>query len=158
LKTRNLEKRVKEVPSGKRRKTSKKRNETIKNMKIGKVMFYTSFFPQFTYWRAGPWTVEVEERKIPRTMSTQHPDNVNLPEWSQDQLSDGNRRSLRGILPFTKTLVAKKSCGISEGEKTWTTRVSCAKLLSNYLGLLLRKHSSQKDIYLHLPASQNPTI
>ncbi|MCW4006113.1 MAG: phosphoenolpyruvate carboxylase [Candidatus Bathyarchaeota archaeon] len=29
------------------------------------------------------------ERKIPRTMSTQHPDNVNVPEWSKEDVIDG---------------------------------------------------------------------
>jgi phosphoenolpyruvate carboxylase len=34
--------------------------------------------------------MKTEEVNIPKTMSTQHPDNVNVPEWCTDHVIDGN--------------------------------------------------------------------
>ncbi|MCW4010724.1 MAG: phosphoenolpyruvate carboxylase [Candidatus Bathyarchaeota archaeon] len=79
-------------------------------------------------------TVESEEkeRRIPRTMSTQHPDNVNVPEWSQGEVIDGNVEVYEAYYAY-KTLGCQEVMWDSEG-KDVDTRV-VRKLLSNYWDL-----------------------
>ncbi len=98
-------------------------------------------------------TGEFEERKIPRTMSTQHPDNVNVPEWSQDQVIDGNAEVFEAYYAY-KMLGCQEVMWDSEG-KDVDTRV-VRKLLSNYWEYFL-DHMIGKDLYLtyRIP---NPTI
>ena len=73
-------------------------------------------------------TVEFE-RKIPRTMSTQHPDNVNVPEWSQGPVIDGNAEVYEAYYAYN-TLGCQEVMWDSEG-KDVDTRV-VRKLLSNH--------------------------
>jgi phosphoenolpyruvate carboxylase len=98
-------------------------------------------------------TVEFEERKIPRTMSTQHPDNVNLPEWSQDQVIDGNTEVFEAYYAY-KTLGCQEVMWDSEG-KDVDTRV-VRKLLSNYWEYF-SENIIGRDLFLtyRIP---NPTI
>jgi hypothetical protein len=57
-----------------------------------------------------------DERKIPATMSTQHPDNANLPEWCEKLLLMVMPKFTRLITP-TVNLVVVRLCGILR-EKT----------------------------------------
>ena len=98
-------------------------------------------------------TVEFEERKIPRTMSTQHPDNVTLPEWSQDKVIDGNAEVFEAYYAY-KTFGCQEVMWDSEG-KDVDTRV-VRKLLSNYWDFF-SENIIGKDLFLtyRIP---NPTI
>jgi phosphoenolpyruvate carboxylase len=98
-------------------------------------------------------TIESEERKMPRTMSTQHPDNVNVPEWSQDQVIDGNAEVFEAYYAY-KTLGCQEVMWDSEG-KDVDTRV-VRKLLSNYWDYF-SENVIGKDLFLtyRIP---NPTI
>ena len=86
-------------------------------------------------------------------MSTQHPDNVNLPEWSQDQVIDGNAEVYEAYYAY-KTLGCQEVMWDSEG-KDVDTRV-VRKLLSNYWEYF-SENIIGKDLYLtyRIP---NPTI
>jgi phosphoenolpyruvate carboxylase len=97
-------------------------------------------------------TIEFE-RRIPRTMSTQHPDNVNVPEWSQDQVIDGNAEVFEAYFAY-RTLGCQEVMWDSEG-KDVDTRV-VRKLLSNYWDYF-SENVIGKDLYLtyRIP---NPTI
>jgi phosphoenolpyruvate carboxylase len=70
-----------------------------------------------------------EENKIPRTMSTQHPDNVNIPEWSSSEVIDGNAEIFEAYFAY-ETLGCQEVMWDSEG-KDVDTRV-VRKLLTNY--------------------------
>lgn len=72
---------------------------------------------------------EFEQRKIPRTMSTQHPDNVNSPEWSSNPIIDGNAEILEAYHAYN-TFGCQEVMWDSEG-KDVDTRV-VRKLLSNH--------------------------
>jgi phosphoenolpyruvate carboxylase len=98
-------------------------------------------------------TVEFEDRKIPRTMSTQHPDNVDLPEWSQGQVIDGNAEVYEALHAY-QTLGCQEVMWDSEG-KDVDTRV-VRKLLSKHWDYF-SEHVLGKDLYLtyRIP---NPTI
>ena len=89
-------------------------------------------------------TAELEERKIPRTMSTQHPDNVNVPEWSQGQVIDGNAEVHEAFFAYN-TIGCQEVMWDSEG-KDVDTRV-VRKLLSNHWEYF-SKNELGKDIYL----------
>ena len=89
-------------------------------------------------------TGEFEERKIPRTMSTQHPDNVNIPEWSQSPIIDGNAEVHEAYYAF-KTLGCQEVMWDSEG-KDVDTRV-VRKLLSNHWDYF-SENELGKDLYL----------
>jgi phosphoenolpyruvate carboxylase len=74
-------------------------------------------------------TSESEDRKIPRTMSTQHPDNVNVPVWSPDDVIDGNVEVYEAFYAY-QTLGCQEAMWDSEG-KDVDTRV-VRKLLSSH--------------------------
>jgi len=88
-------------------------------------------------------TVEFE-RKIPRTMSTQHPDNVNVPEWSQGPVIDGNAEVYEAYYAF-RTLGCQEVMWDSEG-KDVDTRV-VRKLLNNHWDYF-SENELGKDLYL----------
>jgi phosphoenolpyruvate carboxylase len=69
------------------------------------------------------------ERRIPRTMSTQHPDNVTVPAWSSDPVIDGNAEVYEAYYAY-QTLGCQEVMWDSEG-KDVDTRV-VRKLLSSY--------------------------
>jgi phosphoenolpyruvate carboxylase len=85
-----------------------------------------------------------EEKKIPRTMSTQHPDNVNVPEWSTDEVIDGNAEIFEAHFVY-ETLGCQEVMWDSEG-KDVDTRV-VRKLLSEHKKYFLN-HTIGKDIFL----------
>ena len=89
-------------------------------------------------------TAEFEERRIPRTMSTQHPDNVNIPYWSPDPVIDGNVEVFEAYYAY-ETLGCQEVMWDSEG-KDVDTRV-VRKLLSNYWNYF-SKHVIGKDLNL----------
>jgi phosphoenolpyruvate carboxylase len=70
-----------------------------------------------------------DEANIPRTMSTQHPDNVNVPEWSTDQVIDGNAEVFEAYYAY-ETLGCQEVMWDSEG-KDVDTRV-LRKLLDKH--------------------------
>ncbi|MGE5637916.1 MAG: phosphoenolpyruvate carboxylase [Chloroflexota bacterium] len=41
-----------------------------------------------------------EQSEIPHTISTQHPDNVNVPEWSNSEIIDGNVEILEAYFAY----------------------------------------------------------
>ena len=98
-------------------------------------------------------TVEFAERKIPRTMSTQHPDNANVPEWSQGEVIDGNVEVYEAYYAYS-TLGCQEVMWDSEG-KDVDTRV-VRKLLSNHWDYFSQKIIG-RDLFLtyRIP---NPTI
>jgi phosphoenolpyruvate carboxylase len=89
-------------------------------------------------------TREIEERKIPATMSTQHPDNVNVPEWSTDKIIDGNAEVYEAYYSY-QTLGCEEVMWDSEGKDADTHVVR--KLLNNYWDYFSEKKIG-KDLYL----------
>jgi phosphoenolpyruvate carboxylase len=87
---------------------------------------------------------EVEETRIPRTMSTQHPDNINVPEWSSGEVIDGNAEIFEAYFAY-ETLGCQEVMWDSEG-KDVDTRV-VRKLLNNHWEYFLR-HTLGEDIFL----------
>ncbi len=90
-----------------------------------------NFGYNFACVKAGELTMsgEFDERKIPRTMSTQHPDNVNVPAWSTSPIIDGNAEVYEAYYAY-ETLGCQEVMWDSEG-KDVDTRV-VRKLLSNH--------------------------
>ena len=70
-----------------------------------------------------------ENRNIPRTMSTQHPDNANTPEWSNEEVIDGNTEVFEAFFAYS-TLGCQEIMWDSEG-KDVDTRV-VRKLLQKH--------------------------
>ncbi|TRO52278.1 phosphoenolpyruvate carboxylase [Candidatus Bathyarchaeota archaeon] len=70
-----------------------------------------------------------EDTRIPRTMSTQHPDNINVPEWSSGEIIDGNSEIFEAYFAY-ETLGCQEVMWDSEG-KDVDTRV-VRKLLNKY--------------------------
>src|SRR3989304_3229024 len=85
-----------------------------------------------------------EEKEIPRTMSTQHPDNVNLPEWSTGEVIDGNAEIFEAHFVY-EALGCQEVMWDSEG-KDVDTRV-VRKLLNKYPDYFLN-HTLGKDVFL----------
>ena len=85
-----------------------------------------------------------EEKKIPRTMSTQHPDNVNVPGWCDGGIIDGNAEICEAHFAY-ETLGCQEVMWDSEG-KDVDTRV-VRKLLDRYWEYFL-DHIIGKDIFL----------
>ncbi len=85
-----------------------------------------------------------EEKKIPRTMSTQHPDNVNVPEWSNSEVIDGNAEIFEAYFAY-ETLGCQEVMWDSEGKDSDTRVVR--KLLENY-HKYFAQHIIGKDIHL----------
>ncbi len=89
-------------------------------------------------------TREVKERKIPATMSTQHPDNVNVPQWSTDKIIDGNAEVFEAYYAY-ETLGCQEVMWDSEGKDADTHVVR--KLLNHYYDYF-SEHKIGKDLYL----------
>jgi phosphoenolpyruvate carboxylase len=70
-----------------------------------------------------------ENRNIPRTMSTQHPDNANTPEWSNEDVINGNAEVFEAFFAYS-TLGCQEIMWDSEG-KDVDTRV-VRKLLQKH--------------------------
>ena len=70
-----------------------------------------------------------ENRNIPRTMSTQHPDNANTPEWSNEEVINGNTEVFEAYYVYSK-LGCQEVMWDSEG-KDADTRV-VRKLLQKH--------------------------
>src|SRR3990172_12341323 len=85
-----------------------------------------------------------EETKIPRTMSTQHPDNVNVPAWSNGEIIDGNAEIHEAYLDY-ETFGCQEVMWDAEG-KDVDTRV-VRKLLDKYQEYF-RAHVIGKDVFL----------
>ena len=89
-------------------------------------------------------TVEFEgNRKIPKTMSTQHPDNVAIPEWSNSEIIDGNAEVMEAFYAYE--LGCQEVMWDSEG-KDVDTRV-VRKLLTKY-GDYFAKNIIGEDVFL----------
>src|SRR4030067_669762 len=88
--------------------------------------------------------VPEEEKKTPRTMSTQHPDNVNIPEWSNSEVIDGNAEIFEAYFAY-ETLGCQEVMWDSEGKDSDTRVVR--KLLENYYEYFAQ-HILGKDIRL----------
>ena len=85
-----------------------------------------------------------KESKIPRTMSTQHPDNVNVPAWSNGEIIDGNAEIIEAYFDY-ETLGCQEVMWDAEG-KDVDTRV-VRKLLEKYQEYF-RAHIIGKDVFL----------
>ncbi|HYB93184.1 MAG TPA: phosphoenolpyruvate carboxylase, partial [archaeon] len=70
-----------------------------------------------------------KERKIPRTMSTQHPDNANTPSWCEGKIIQGEAEVYEAYFAYNK-LGCQEVMWDSEG-KDVDTRVM-RKLFANY--------------------------
>ena len=85
-----------------------------------------------------------EETRIPRTMSTQHPDNINVPEWSSGEVIDGNAEIFEAHFAY-ETLGCQEVMWDSEG-KDVDTRV-VRKLLNKYWEYFLTRTLGE-DVFL----------
>src|SRR3990170_1539622 len=88
--------------------------------------------------------LEFKEKKIPCTMSTQHPDNVNVPEWSSGEIIDGNAEIFEAYFAY-ETLGCQEVMWDSEG-KDVDTRV-VRKLLDKY-SEFFSEHVLGEDVFL----------
>lgn len=86
----------------------------------------------------------VDERKIPATMSTQHPDNANLPGWCAGTVIDDDDEVFEAYFAFSE-LGCHEVMWDSEG-KDVDTRV-VRKLLDKYPEFFV-KHQLGKDVFL----------
>ncbi|MCS7120808.1 MAG: phosphoenolpyruvate carboxylase [Nitrososphaerota archaeon] len=85
-----------------------------------------------------------EERKIPRTMSTQHPDNARIPEWCKDKIIEGDAEVYEAYFAYS-SLGCHEVMWDSEG-KDVDTRV-VRKLLTNYEDYF-KENVIGKDVFL----------
>src|SRR4030066_291167 len=85
-----------------------------------------------------------KQQKIPHTMSTQHPDNANVPAWSNNEIIGGNAEILEAYFAY-ETLGCQEVMWDAEG-KDVDTRV-VRKLLEKYQDYF-RGHVIGKDIFL----------
>src|SRR3989337_3798182 len=85
-----------------------------------------------------------KQQVMPHTMSTQHPDNVNVPAWSNDEVIDGNAEIHEAFLDY-ETLGCHEVMWDAEG-KDVDTRV-VRKLLDKYQEYF-RGHILGEDIFL----------
>jgi len=86
----------------------------------------------------------VNERKIPATMSTQHPDNANLPEWCKGGIIEGEAEIYEAYFAYSQ-LGCHEVMWDSEG-KDVDTRV-VRKLLDKYPEFFM-EHQLGKDVFL----------
>ncbi len=86
----------------------------------------------------------LDEKTIPRTMSTQHPDNANLPEWNKDEVINGNAEVLEAYYAYS-TLGCQEVMWDSEGKDT-DTHVA-RKLLEKYWDYFA-SHTIGEDTFL----------
>ncbi len=96
---------------------------------------------------------ETAERKIPATMSTQHPDNVNVPEWSTNKIIDGDAEVYEAFYVY-QTLGCQEVMWDSEGKDADTHVVR--KLLNHYWDYFEDRKIGE-DLYLTYRIG-NPTI
>lgn len=88
---------------------------------------------------------ELDETKlIPRTMSTQHPDNANTPDWSKEEVINGNAEVFEAFYSYS-TLGCQEVMWDSEG-KDADTRV-VRKLLQKHWDYFAG-HTIGEDVYL----------
>ena len=85
-----------------------------------------------------------EERKIPRTMSTQHPDNVCVPQWCRDKIIEGDAEVYEAYFAYS-SFGCHEVMWDSEG-KDADTRV-IRKLLVNH-GDYFKKNIIGSDVFL----------
>ena len=85
-----------------------------------------------------------DEVNIPRTMSTQHPDNVNTPEWSKEEVINGNTEVFEAFYAYS-ALGCQEVMWDSEG-KDADTRV-VRKLIQKHWDYFAG-HTIGEDIYL----------
>jgi len=88
--------------------------------------------------------VTPENRKIPRTMSTQHPDNACAPLWNKNKLIAGDAEVYEAYFAY-KDLGCQEVMWDSEGKDT-DIRV-IRKLLSKH-GNFFKENTIGKDVYL----------
>ncbi len=95
----------------------------------------------------------IEMRLIPRTMSTQHPDNAKVPEWSRGEAIEGEDEVTEAFLSFSN-FGTQEVMWDAEGKDVDTHVIR--KLLSRYTEFF-KKRQIGKDIYVtyRLP---NPRI
>jgi phosphoenolpyruvate carboxylase len=86
----------------------------------------------------------VEERKIPATMSTQHPDNANLPYWCESTVIEGDGEIFESYFAYSE-LGCHEVMWDSEG-KDVDTRV-VRKLLEKHFEFFI-EHQLGKDVFL----------
>lgn len=86
----------------------------------------------------------VYERKIPATMSTQHPDNANLPNWCKDPIIEGDAEIYEAYFAYSQ-LGCHEVMWDSEG-KDADTRV-VRKLLDKYPNFFM-EYKLGKDVFL----------
>jgi phosphoenolpyruvate carboxylase len=84
------------------------------------------------------------EVSIPKTMSTQHPDNVNVPEWCKASVIDGNAEVFEAYYAY-ETLGCQEVMWDSEG-KDVDTRV-LRKLMDKHWKFF-ENHLVGKDEFL----------
>ncbi len=82
-----------------------------------------------------------EGTRIPRAMSTQHPDNANMPNWSNEEVINGNAEVFEAFYTYS-TLGCQEVMWDSEG-KDADTRV-VRKLLQNHWDYFSRNTIGQE--------------
>jgi len=85
-----------------------------------------------------------ENRSIPKTMSTQHPDNANIPEWNDGEVINGNTEVMEAYYSYS-ILGCQEAMWDSEGKDT-DTRVA-RKLLQKYWDYFA-SHTIGEDVFL----------
>jgi phosphoenolpyruvate carboxylase len=85
-----------------------------------------------------------ENMRIPATMSTQHPDNANIPEWSTEEIINGNTEVYEAYFAYS-ALGCQEVMWDSEGKDTDTRVVR--KLLQKHW-YYFSAHTIGEDIYL----------
>jgi phosphoenolpyruvate carboxylase len=85
-----------------------------------------------------------DTRNIPKTMSTQHPDNAAIPEWNKEEVINGNAEVLEAYYAYS-SLGCQEVMWDSEGKDT-DTRVS-RKLLQKYWEYFA-SHTIGEDVFL----------
>ncbi len=85
-----------------------------------------------------------ESRRIPSTMSTQHPDNAAVPEWCNGEVIDGENEVYEAYFAY-QTLGCQEVMWDAEG-KDVDTRVA-RKLLTKY-GEFFKEHTMGEDVFL----------
>ena len=87
---------------------------------------------------------KLENVLIPKTMSTQHPDNANIPDWSSEEVINGNAEVYEAYYAYS-VLGCQEVMWDSEGKDTDTRVVR--KLLQKYWDYF-SAHTIGEDIYL----------
>ena len=94
-----------------------------------------------------------DERRIPATMSIQHPDNVASPNWAKDEV-------LAGDMEVEETYRAFSEFGYQEQMWDWEGKDAdpnvVRKLLVAYLAFF-KKHRLGRDIFLTIRVA-NPSV